>query len=405
MNKPSKCSLCGQPGHNRRTCGHNTPKGTPPLPALPKPTQTPRTLARSASPTLSGVIGKVPQPEPTVDETSLQELQTLWALSNGRTGKQEAPPAGWVRSGTVVQWDNTDTDQLVTTTSLATSVTPTRTLTRFLRTFGTEARIRLAEHPDTSDLTLATLATDASPAVKTALLRRRTLPPAALEGLSEDKNLDIRKSVAKRHDTPAPIITRMYEKEKAEMLARATRTRSDSTTYTTALERNLATNPNLPARYMHDCAQSQLVSLADATLTNPNVTPEDIGHIWDNHKKTNGVQQNILEHKRTPESIFDEYVTTVTSPHPGALAWNDKSIDAGLALVANNPSAPTRALDRIFAHYCTKNVRPLDITVLEGLARNPHTTTTALTFLTRTMKSSVIADEAEKNLTARKPQK
>ena len=202
MAASKKCSRCGKPGHNRRTCG-KTVVGN-----IPKPVKLSRTVNRSSRRTaLDAVWEKIAphtqpaDPNPGTDPLNAESLSTWWRLSHrpGHDGKYGV-------------WDVEDTKLLMGIIRQAgreSGFTP-KEAQKFLLTFNTKVRRKICAKPDLPYVFLAAAMKDPAPTVRETVAGQPHTPTAALDIMGCDRHHNVVAAVACNPLTPASTLDTIY---------------------------------------------------------------------------------------------------------------------------------------------------------------------------------------------------
>lgn len=346
------CGLCGQTGHNRRTCG----RSALPLPAAGAPAANTASSAPTTSPnaTIGELFTAVTETEfsshPTAENfnaasdttpPTVEEIQTLWVLTtDGKTGKH-------VRHDVSRWWSAEDTDKLVETLAIADGMGATaKTMKKFLDTFSAEVRMRVARRSDIPVTTLVALSKDRCSAVRIKIMSRENLPEPIIRNLIVDKDPFVRTFLCyhnpesdkteKHHisltadilqamwDNPCPPQTKRNSKKQdfdckkfilqheecpVAVLDNVAKTSLSPETYSTyetrAFARAALSNPNLPGPAL-DRYYREIETQAKKNLSSPNTVKlaqhqlQCLAEIAGNPNISEGTLQHVFAHPPYP---------------------------------------------------------------------------------------------------------
>lgn len=239
------------------------------------------------------------------------EMETWWMLAGGKTGKrQPSEPTGgafywWSRKRRKIDWAETDTDQLIQTVDIAVAENATpRELKKFLATFGTAARMNLAQHPRLDPRLLPVLAKDASPTVREKIAHRIDLPEPIIRLLATDKSSDVRAIVLANPNIAEATINLMFEHGND----RTTGKKANSRT----VWQKVLSHPKLSRKYREEALCTFPPGTAAYVFENPGLTAEEIEQYWtklhtEGHKIPSNMLYYMLEDSRTPVSVLEGF--------------------------------------------------------------------------------------------------
>lgn len=217
------CSVCGKPGHNKRSCG-NTPRIVVAPPALNRVEVQEETSTGSAmswdsmaegipeyATTDEGTNSSSPENDssesPGEETLNVNELETWWMLSGeGRRGKHAQ------RGLDYELWSDRDTESLSSIVSTLPDNEETyETVKLFMKSFGSVAKNNLARYEGTPPHILAVLAEDQSVKTRQAVAAwQNNLTHKIMSILAHDTNGTVRRALADNPVIPADILETLH---------------------------------------------------------------------------------------------------------------------------------------------------------------------------------------------------
>ena len=312
------CSKCGQTApkgnaHNARTCNKNSP---------PNQTLTPpqKTAQRGLGGDVKGVGGvtwethieNLPttdsgEEKDAVEEYTLEELETLWILQNGNTGKLGKEKS---KHGKNPVWTEQDTENLKTFVNHVYEIFPNfneKTWAQFFKTFGAEAKrsmiwnhLECEKIPRTPEETFYPMrrwgregvvsaklfkifSTDTSLGVRRLVAMKEGLPETVQNKLAQNSDSLVLKNLASRSDASEETLRQIYVSVKKEMIKADRLTTSDQRfnkkqPYYHVLS-TIAKNPNAPHDIILELGKNESSLVREAAYSNtgfPVETKHDI---------------------------------------------------------------------------------------------------------------------------------
>lgn len=368
-----RCGKCGQVGHNRRTCGKNVAvPESPVLAAARKQTAPSVPAASNIGETFTAyrntsrqknVAGERKEPEK--ETLTAQEVETLWFLTSGRTGKLVKG-----QTYTYKERENlwTKDDNAALSTMLETVMrqgTAEKELHKFLRTFSAKALDRLAYTATTPPQILGLLVRgNLLGNAATIVMARKdaeTLPDDVLKSLRLHRDAEIRRQCLmkyRRRGLSAEEIRQMWDNP-----PRQRKDSDDKQCVMTAYAAELARQENCPADVLEHMLQRELYTSPRmlhtlyAALGNRNMRPETLAaeyRFMRGKKDLEVAVDVILSNPRTPRNIVDKVFDAEpyreekpeTEQRRTARMLHDNELVAALA----NPATSSHLIEQEYFH-------------------------------------------------------
>ena len=330
--KTSKhCGKCGQVGHNRRTCGHSpqtfpTRSTTKTVNVNNSPPLNTHTLTEALN-AYPHLWEEKPPPEtshnltvtkPEADEYTPEDLETLWALRNGKEGLEEG----------IDGWSSQDTQQLCELVHMIHTAQPNLSPTlwkKFFTHFSIGPKLRfLVCHKnaptvqiDTTDaINYEIVKTDSSsPFSNTpsqpAVVEQPKIPPVIAEAMCLDELPLVKEELAKKSDLPESVQQLLAQENDPYVLISLAQNMTISSTTCHAIFSKI--NELAETRSVSKVSDENLKTIRIAIAAHPSIGEEQLvsmirgeesgkfQHDWEE-----GVLSGIYQNPHLPKNVLIE---------------------------------------------------------------------------------------------------
>lgn len=392
------CSVCGQAGHNRRSCG-KVPGGGSRL--RPVPGSSPVGESRRADGGSARAVSDVEVAwervggsftasdaggEEGEESLSVDDLETWWMLSgDGKRGKQKSYGEQW--------WKEEDTKKLFTTIGMLPDNEETSTtVKRFLKKFGADAKYGLASYDGTPEHIVAVLAEDVSVTTRAAVAAREdNLPVRVMWALARDRHDKVREALSGNPTVPAEILSHLYE-HRFEMLGKA----KNRPEY---VEGNIAENPNCPPELVQSFLADRRAYVLARVMVNPQVSDDGFAHILLSHPGSYSIVHRAVRSTRITSALASESLERIMESREQRVrlgrkkimkSWAEEYSVTELLDVSRSGSLVSgEAIERTYRLCCQRVVADSsDVSqVLVLISKHPNTPQAVLKDLVRLVRN------------------
>jgi uncharacterized protein (DUF2336 family) len=269
----------------------------------------------------------------------------------------------------------------------------------------------VAKNPNTPPEVLTVLARDKNADVRRNVAENPSAPPEVLTVLSRDKVATVRFYVAKNPNTPPEVLTALARDEDEYVRHYVAKNRNTPPEVFTALardkdenvRRSVAENPSAPPEVLTALARDKVATVRFYVAQNPNTPPEVLTVLA--RDKNADVRRNVAENPSTPPEVLTAFARDKDEYVRRNVAGNSSTPPEVLTALARDEVATVRFYvaqnPSTPPEVLTAFARDIDKFVRRIVAKNPNTPPEVLTVLARD-KDKNLRDAAAKTLASLK---